>query len=454
MLYKIAKYITQLNMTIGNLMSYQAPRGTNDILPQQAHAFARIWRIATDVFSKYGYAIIATPTFENTEVFVRGIGEATDVIGKEMFHVLSMHAADKLAQNQPLKSDEKLSLRPEGTAGVARAVVQHNLVPPGAPTVKLWYKEQMFRHERPQKGRLREFNQIGAECLGATEPSADAELIIMLMSFFEALGIPQNSMRLLINSMGDDNCRPAYRDKVRRYILDHSAELCDECNRRADTNPLRAFDCKNPECRQVMHDAPKITDLLCPECQDHYIKVKQLLDAASLQYQEDPRLVRGLDYYTRTVFEVQVDAGLGSQNAIGGGGRYDKLLAEFGGKPTPGLGFAVGLERIQLVLEALEVAQDETPRPTVFVAAVDDDSRAKVFEIAQQFRSAGIATELDHQKRSLKSQFKVADKTGAPYCLVVGPEEISAGEYNLRSMTDHQEQLLSVEELIIELQKK
>jgi histidyl-tRNA synthetase len=420
-------------------MAFQGPRGTADLLFGQAHALNRIEQTAQAVFARYGYALIETPTFEQLDVFVRGIGEATDVVGKEMFRVFSPGALAKVAEGTPLKADEILALRPEQTAGVARAAVQHNLVPPDGATAKLWYKGSMFRAERPQMGRLREFHQVGAECLGAAEPTADAEVIIMLMRFFEACGIPREAMRLYVNSMGDAACRPAYREQVRAFILNNTSEICAECVRRADTNPLRAFDCKNPGCQAVMADAPRITDVLCEDCAAHYAQVKSLLDDADIPYTENPRLVRGLDYYTRTVFEVQVDTGLGSQNAIGGGGRYDGLLQEFGGKPTPGLGFAVGLERIQLVLEAVGTAVDASPAPAVYVAATGADTRTAAFSLARQLRDAGIATELDHQGRSLKSQLRQADKGGARLAVIAGSDELATGSVTVRDLATHEE---------------
>jgi histidyl-tRNA synthetase len=433
-------------------MAFQAPRGTTDLLTRQAHALDRIQRIAHAVFSRYGYALIETPTFEQLDVFVRGIGEATDVVGKEMFRVFSPGALAKMGRGEKLKADEMFALRPEQTAGVARAAVQHNLIPPDAATVKLWYKGSMFRAERPQMGRLREFHQIGAECLGAAEPTADAEVIIMLTRFFESCGIPRDAMRLYLNSMGDAACRPAYRERVRDYILTHADDLCPECVRRADTNPLRAFDCKNPACQEVMSAAPRITDVLCDECAQHYTKVKELLDAAGVGYEENPRLVRGLDYYTRTVFEVQVDTGLGSQNAIGGGGRYDGLIEEFGGKPTPGLGFAVGLERIQLVLDAIGSAVDTAPKTQVYVAAVDASAadastRFAAFALAQRLRDAQIAVELDHQGRSLKSQFRQADKNAAEIVVIVGPDELAVGAARLRVMDTREEQTVLIDDI-------
>jgi len=428
-------------------VSYHAPRGVNDLLPQTAQAHLWIESIAHEVFSRYGYVLIETPLFELTEVFVRGIGEATDVVGKEMFGVYSGAAAGKLVVGETLKADEQLSLRPEGTAGVARAVVEHGLVPPGSPVAKYWYAGSMFRHERPQKGRLREFHQIGAECIGAAEPSSDAEVIIMLMRFFETLGLSRDSMRLYVNSMGDATCRPAYREAVRAFILDNAESLCDECVRRAETNPLRAFDCKNPSCNTIMAAAPLITDMLCEQCAEHYATVRELLDVAGLVYEENPRLVRGLDYYTRTVFEVQVDVGLGSQNAIGGGGRYDGLIEEFGGKHTPGLGFAVGIERILLALQAQDIQAGKVPVPEVFIAAVDGKARTVAFRIALALRDAGLAVELDHQNRSLKSQFKLADKLGVSCVIVLGPDELASHTATLRYMDTGEERCVPLDTL-------
>ena len=434
-------------------MTLQAPRGTTDLLPEQALAFNALEQTALEVFGRYGYALIGVPTFEQLDVFVRGIGQSTDVIGKEMFLVFSMHAAEKLAAGEPLKADERLALRPEATAGVARAVIEHNLVPPGGAPVKLWYSGSMYRHERPQKGRLREFHQIGVECIGAAEPTADAEVIMMLMRFFETVGIPRESMRLLVNSMGDSQCRPAFREQVRNFILEHAEGLCPECVRRADTNPLRAFDCKNSDCQQVLAAAPKLSDVLCDDCQKHYQSVKDYLTAAGLTFEEAPRLVRGLDYYTRTVFEVQVESGLGSQNAIGGGGRYDGLIEEFGGKPTPGLGFAVGLERIQLALEAAGTVKPVDLSPDVFIVAVSAEQIPAAFALAQELRDAGISCELDHQARSLKSQFKLADRSGARLCAVIGPDELERGEVKLRKMDTSDEQAVPSGSLIEMIRK-
>lgn len=425
-------------------MAIQAPEGTKDMLPEEAAFWMQFKTVAAEVFGRYGYVPIETPLFEQTDLFVRGIGEATDVVSKEMFTAVSGENLKKLLDGGSLRAKSRLSLRPEGTAGVVRAVVQHDLVPQGAAPAKLMYAGSMFRAERPQKGRQRQFNQVGIECLGAEEPTVDAEAIIMLMQFYETVGIPKASMRLLVNSMGCDACRPAYREKVRAFLCEHAEGLCDTCVGRAETNPLRAFDCKNPDCAAIMEAAPKIIDCLCDDCRAHYEEVKSLLDAAGVAYEEDPTLVRGLDYYTRTVFEVQVVDGMGSQNAIGGGGRYDKLAEEVGGRPTPGLGFALGYERCMLALQAAGVEFPQIDRCEVFVACVDATVRSQAFSLVQACRNAGLSADMDHQRRSLKSQFKLADKLNARYVAVLGPDELASGQVTLRNMQTHEETLVAL----------
>ena len=432
-------------------MAYKAPKGTQDLLPSQARAWNAFTVKAADVFSLYGYEPIETPAFEKSELFLRGCGETCDAATKEIFSVFSVGAVSCLKEGTALKSDQKLALRPEGTASVVRAIAEHNLVPQGAAPVKLFYAGPMYRCERPQKGRLREFHQIGVECLGASDPAADAELIVMFVRFIEALGIEQSQVRILINSMGDDACRPAYRDSVAAYIREHSEELCEECRRRADTNPLRAFDCKNDHCHEVMEGAPKISDALCPDCRAHYEAVKRYLDAQHIAYVEDPRLVRGLDYYTRTVFEVQVTDGLGSQNAIGGGGRYDKLVEVTGGKPTPGLGFAAGFERIVLAMQAANAPMPQLVHPDVFVAQTGPEVSLEAFCLVQELRDAGFIVEADRQGRSLKSQFKLADKYDVDAVVVLGPDELAAGQCTVRDMASHEERKVALADVAQDL---
>jgi histidyl-tRNA synthetase len=415
-------------------MNAQAPKGTADLLPDVARAWEHMQRVAQELFARYGYEPLYTPLFEHTEVFTRGIGEATDIVSKEMYTFED-------------KAGRSITLRPEGTASVVRAALEHGLAASGAQA-KFYYAGPMFRYERPQKGRMRQFWQIGVEVLGAAEPTADAEVIALLVRYFETLGVPRERMRLLLNSMGDEACRPAYRDTVASFIRAHADDLCDECVRRADTNPLRAFDCKRPGCSAVMAGAPLLRDSLCDECAGHYASVKAHLDRLGIAFEEDPSLVRGLDYYTRTVFEVQVEAGLGSQNAIGGGGRYDRLMEAYGGPPTPGLGFALGFERTLLALEAAGVQVPALPRAEVYVARVDAAVAGEAFALAQALRDAGIATETDHQNRSLKAQFRQADRLGARLVVIVGPDELAAGEVTVRDMTDKTETRVAREALV------
>ena len=410
--------------------SYKAPKGTVDLLGASARGWDLLQETARDVFTRYGYESIYTPIFEQTEVFTRGIGEATDVVNKEMYSFVD-------------RGDRPITLRPENTAGVVRAAIEAHLTDNGA-AAKLYYAGPMFRYERPQKGRQRQFYQIGAEAMGQSSPLTDAEMILMLWDYFTTLGLRPANMTLLVNSMGDDACRPAYRDSVATFIRDHAGELCADCTRRADTNPLRAFDCKNESCRAVMDRAPRIEDALCSDCRTHFDEVLGLLDAAKLQYKIDPRLVRGLDYYTRTVFEIQVDHGLGAQNAIGGGGRYDGLFEQLGGKPTPGIGFAVGAERTLLALEASGTDASADDRMVVYVAAAGDEQRQAAFEMAMELRGRNITALCDLQERSLKGQFKQADKSGASFVLVLGEDEIVRGGVTLRDMNTKEERFVTL----------
>ncbi len=410
---------------------YRAPKGTSDLLPADARAWQHLLAVAQDLFARYGYEPVYTPIFEHTDVFVRGIGEATDIVGKEMYTF-----DDK---GTPPTS---LTLRPEGTAPIVRAALENGLTANGQ-SAKVYYSGPMFRYERPQAGRRRQFWQIGVESLGMGEPTADAEAIALLMEFFAAAGIPRSAMRLLINTMGDEVCRPAYRSEVAAFIRGNAAGLCDECARRADTNPLRAFDCKNLTCRETMKRAPVLRDRLCDDCAVHYAAVKSHLDALGIAYEEDTSLVRGLDYYTRTVFEVQAE-GLGAQNAIGGGGRYDRLFEMYGGRPTPGLGFALGFERTMLALRSAGVDLPAPAIADVFVASAAPELASEVFAVTQRLRSAGVPAEMDHQGRSLKSQMKAADRLGSLLVVFVGPDELARGEVTVRDMTDKNEWRVSL----------
>lgn len=428
-------------------MAINCPEGTRDLLPDEAMYWDTFKQMAWNTFSNYGYVPIYTPEIEQTELFVRGIGEATDVVSKEMFAAISGENLKRLMDGQSIKSKSRLSLRPEGTAGVVRSVVQHDLVPQGAPPVKLMYAGPMFRAERPQRGRQRQFNQIGVECLGSESAAIDAEAIIMVMRFYERIGIKQDASRLLVNSMGCASCRPAYRNAVLEYMQSREGELCETCHTRMQLNPLRAFDCKAEGCKAVMADAPKITEYLCEGCKSHYTQVLSLLDMAGLTYVEDPTLVRGLDYYTRTVFEVQADSG-GAQNAIGGGGRYDGLAEEIGGRPTPGFGFALGYERCVLTLQEAGFQFANAKRCDVFVATVDAEVASTAFQLVQRLRDIGRIAEMDYQDRSLKSQFKLADRLNATVVAIVGPDELKEGQIRIRNMSSHEEMAVSVDEVL------
>ena len=433
----------------------QRIQGTEDLYGGYMRSWEHMQDVARHLFGTYGFDRIETPALEQVDTFVHGIGESTDVVRKEMFRVFSGALLDDLlaAGNESgLKPRQRMAMRPEGTAGVVRAAVEHNFVPQGGTPAKLWYAEAMFRGERPQKGRLRQFHQVGVEWLGASDPAADAESIIMLMKFYEQMGFSPADMKLMINSMGDAECRPAYREKVKQFILDHKDEMCEDCLERAEINPLRAFDCKNESCHAVMKDAPLISDSLCDDCRTHYEQVKAYLDAAGISYVEDPTLVRGLDYYTRTVFEVEIpNAGVG---AIGGGGRYDGLVELEGGKPTPGVGFAVGFERIMLALEALGVAAEPTAPSCVYVACAGAEQAPVVFDTVLALREAGIRCEADCTGRSLKAQFKQADKMGATLCVVIGPDEVEAGAVTLRDMESHEQVQVPADQLVTEVKAR
>ena len=423
-------------------MQAHRAQGTEDLYGGYMRAWERMQAVAAETFGPYGFDRVETPAMEQVDTFVHGIGESTDVVRKEMFRVVSgALMADVLERGSEahLKPRQRLALRPEGTAGVVRLVVEDNLVPQGSAPAKLWYAMPMFRGERPQKGRLRQFHQVGIEWIGAQDAAADAETIVMLMDFFEALGLPRERLALKVNSMGDAACRPAYRELVRSFILDHADEMCPDCLERAEINPLRAFDCKNPGCRAAMASAPLVTDHLCDECRDHYEQVKRYLDAAGVAYEEDPTLVRGLDYYTRTVFEVETRDG-NAQGSIGGGGRYDGLVEIEGGRPTPAVGFAVGFERIMIALENAGVDLAGEPAPCAYVATTSPDLRSEAFAACLELRRAGLRVEADYQGRSLKSQLKQANRAGARAVVMLGPDELAAGCATLRDMGTHEQE--------------
>ena len=394
------------------------PKGCKDVLPSESFKWHFVENTVRAVADKFCVKEIRTPTFEHTELFLRGVGETTDIVNKEMYTFED-------------KGKRSMTLKPEGTAGVARAFIENGLASSVMP-MKAYYISPIFRYERPQAGRLREHHQFGVEYYGSETPDCDAEVIVLAKSVLSALGL---NVRLFINSMGCAECRKKYNEALKAFFADKHDELCETCKTRLDKNPLRLLDCKEENCKKINKDAPVITDYLCDDCKEHFEKLKELLTAAGVEYEVDPRIVRGLDYYTKTVFEfVTVD--LGAQGTVLGGGRYDMLVSELGGPKTPCIGFGMGIERALMLMEAKGVPIPEEQKPLVYIASMGDNAYKKAFEMASSFRAAGIKCECDHMARGIKSQFKYADKIGAKYVLVIGDDELASGKANLKRMAD------------------
>jgi histidyl-tRNA synthetase len=404
---------------------FQAPRGTFDVLPDDAEQRAQVLGAAAEAFERAGYGRIDTPAFEDTELFARGVGQATDIVRKEMFSFED-------------QGGRGLTLRPEGTAPIARAYVEHGMHTLPQP-VRLWYCGAFFRHERPQAGRFRQFNQVGAEAIGSDSPLVDAELIILLADLLAGLGVPEVSLRL--GSLGSAESRVLYRDELRAHLRAHEGELAPEVRERIDDNPLRAFDSDDDATRAVMATAPTMLDRLDDADAEHFAEVRRLLDHTGVAYELDGTLVRGLDYYTRTVFEFE-SGRLGAQSALGGGGRYDGLVEQIGGRATPGCGWAAGIERIMLALDT------ELPgsRAEVFVAA-PDAQRERAFILVGELRHAGLRAELDLADRSIKGQMKQADRVGARATIVLGDD----GSAQLRDMESGEQRGIDLGRVIEEL---
>ena len=394
-------------------LAARAPSGTHDVLyPESARWEALLARFAHHV-ELAGYGLAHTPIFEDVKVFRRGIGEGSDVVGKEMYEFED-------------RGGRPLALRPEGTAPMVRAWVQHR---PALPW-KAWYATPAFRYERPQAGRYRQHHQLGVEALGPTDPDLDVEVVALADGFFRSLGLTRFDLR--INSMGDETCRPAYLALLTAYLADHRDELCDEHRERVEANPLRALDCKRDSCRAVTDGAPGFVDHLCHECDAHFARVRVGLEALDVAYEIDHRLVRGFDYYTRTTFEFASAALDAAQNGIGGGGRYDGLVEMLGGPPTPGIGFGMGVERILLACDAEEVFGVDPPPLDAFV--VDTAGGMVARDLTAALRAAGLSADRAFDDRSMKSQFKMADRSGARWVLIVGPDEAAAGTVSLRPL--------------------
>lgn len=396
-------------------MKIASVKGFHDILPGESARWASLEQSAREVFRRYHYREIRIPIAERTELFRRSLGDTTDIVEKEMYTFTDLDGTS-------------LSLRPEGTAGVVRAYVEHSWWL-REPIAKLFYIGPMFRRERPQKGRLRQFHQIGAEALGREDPVMDAEVLTLVHDLLSAFGL--RAFSLLLNSLGDHHCRPAYRDTLRAYGEQHAGELCENCRRRLQRNPLRLLDCKLPACRHIMAEAPVLLDSLCEGCRDHFARVRRLLDQVGVPYHIEPRMVRGLDYYVRTAFEVTA-AGLGAQNAVGGGGRYDGLVAELGGPEMPGVGFALGVERLFLAMGAAQEQREETP--DLLLLPLDAEAELRALELARRWRQEGLRVDLGSSERSLKSQMRAAGKQGVRVVAIIGEAERAANAATVRDM--------------------
>lgn len=406
-----------------------APRGTQDVLPAQSYKWKHIEEVAKKISALYGFKEIRFPTFEHTELFQRSVGDTTDVVQKEMYTFND-------------KGDRSITLRPEGTAGVVRTVIEHGLLNEALP-LKVFYLISCFRYEKPQAGRLREFHQFGAEMFGSASPDADAQLIAMIHNIFDFLGI--KNLSLEINSIGCPTCRKKYHEALTAYFKAHIDELCETCKSRLEKNPMRILDCKSPVCSALAKDAPKITDYLCEECQTHFDGVKKRLELSGISYTVNPRIVRGLDYYTKTVFEFVSD-NIGAQGTVCGGGRYDGLVAQMGGQPTPALGFAMGLERLILLMDACGCEYKPEPTCDLYIASIGEAASLKAFEMVSKLRTEGLYAENDVIGRSVKAQMKYADKIGAKFSLVLGDDEILNNRAKLKNMATGETVEISLDE--------
>jgi histidyl-tRNA synthetase len=405
-----------------------APKGTKDIMPAEAGRWQHVEGIARELLRTYRYDEIRTPVFESTDLFQRGIGENTDIVGKEMYTFLGKG-----------EDASSFTLRPENTAGVVRAYVQHKLYTLPAPQ-KLWYIGPMFRYEKPQAGRQRQFHQLGVEVMGSASPRWDAEVIVVATDFLARLGLP--ALEVQLNSVGDENCRPAYREHLQAYLRGHQDELCENCRTRTENNPLRVLDCKVPKCQPVIQAAPTITANLCEGCRDHQAEVEGYLAAVGVTFKRNDRLVRGLDYYTRTVFEI-VSGDLGAQNTVCAGGRYNGLVEELGGPATPAVGWGLGLERLLMLLPA-----DAVPAPGLIalIMGVGNAAERQAFQLAHELRRQGLAVDLSNGGK-MDKQFKQAERLGARYAVILGEDELAKGVAQVKDLAARAQQTVPLSDV-------
>lgn len=409
----------------------KAIKGTKDVLPKDVHKNQYIEATALDVASKFGYKEIRTPVFEHTELFQRGVGDTTDVVQKEMYTFDD-------------KGGRSITLRPEGTAGAVRSFLENGLCNEALPQ-KVCYLISCYRYEKPQAGRLREFHQFGVECFGTASPLADAEIIALAKSIFDTLGV--RDLSLEINSIGCPKCRAEYHKALKEYFASRKDELCDTCKGRLDRNPMRILDCKSPICHEIAQGAPVVIDYLCDECKEHFEKVQKYLDAQNIEYKINPQIVRGLDYYTKTVFEF-VSNSIGAQGTVCGGGRYDGLIEELGGQHTASLGFAMGLERLMLLMEAQGCEFPQAEKPDLFIVALGEKATLKAVEIAKDMREEGFSALLDLNQRSVRAQMKYADKLGAKFNVVIGDNEVENKIAKLKNMQTGEETEINLDTFV------
>lgn len=409
----------------------KAPRGTQDILPRNSYRWQVVENILMETAAHYGFKEIRTPVFEHTELFQRSVGETTDVVQKEMYTFED-------------KGGRSITLRPEGTAGAARAMLENALYNEGLP-VKVYYRDSCYRYEKPQAGRLREFHQFGVEVFGTPSPAADAEIICIAHAIFERLDV--KNIELELNSIGCPSCRAEYHKALRAYFEQYKDQLCETCLGRLERNPMRILDCKSPVCSQIAAGAPVMLDYICEDCKNHFENVKRYLDAAEISYSINPTIVRGLDYYTRTVFEF-VSHEIGAQGTVCGGGRYDGLVKEMGGQDMPSLGFGMGMERLLLLLENQGVELPEQEPCDVYIAGIGDAAQVEAFRLVQEIRDEGFSAECDVAGRSLKAQMKYADKIGAKFSMVLGDNELETGRANLKNMANGEQQEVELKNLV------
>ncbi|MFJ2560027.1 MULTISPECIES: histidine--tRNA ligase [unclassified Streptomyces] len=418
------------------MSTFQAPKGTYDLIPPVSATFLAVREAIAAPLKNSGYGYVETPGFENVELFARGVGESTDIVSKEMYAFET-------------KGGDKLALRPEGTASVLRAALEANLHKAGNLPVKLWYSGSYYRYERPQKGRYRHFSQVGAEAIGVEDPALDAELIILADQAYRSLGL--RNFRILLNSLGDKECRPVYREALQGFL--RRLDLDEETRRRIEINPLRVLDDKRADVQKQLVGAPMLHDYLCDACKAYHEEVRELLTVQGVAFEDDEKLVRGLDYYTRTTFEFVHD-GLGAQSAVGGGGRYDGLSEMLGGPALPSVGWALGVDRTVLALEAEGVELDIPPATSVYAIPLGEEARRKLFGVVTELRAAGVATDFAFGGRGLKGAMKSANRSGARYTLVAGERDLEEGVAQLKDMESGEQTAIALDTLVAEVTRR